>query len=159
MVRQAGVEPHLFFYNPNIHSNEEYERRKAELVRYAAKVGVAVTDGDYDLDHWLALVKGHETDPERGLRCSICFDMRLQKTAEFAVANGFSAFATTISISRWKDFDQVCRAGRAVAARFPSLTYWDCNWRKKNGSQRMQELTHQEQFYRQNYCGCLFSLR
>ncbi len=157
-VRQAAVEPHLFFYNPNIHPREEYERRKAELVRYATKVGVAFTDGDYDVDRWLELVKGHELDPERGLRCSLCFEMRLQKAAEFAMANGFQTFATTLSISRWKDFEQVCGEGRAVAAQFPSLTYWDCNWRGQNGVQRMQEISTQEQFYRQKYCGCVFSL-
>ena len=153
------VDPHIYFYNPNIHPQEEYEHRKAEVVRYAARLGIAYIDEDYDVERWFDLVKGREADPERGQRCSICFEMRLEKTAAFAVTHGFKVFATTISISRWKNFEQVTLAGHHVAGRFPGLTYWDCNWRKNGGSERMEAIAKEEQFYRQQYCGCACSQR
>lgn len=156
-ILQNGMEPLLFFYNPNVHPQDEYERRKAEIVRYAAKVGVVCIEGAYDTERWHGLVKGREADPERGQRCSICFEMRLAMTAVLATEQGIPVFATTLSISRWKNFEQICLAGERVAASFPGLTYWNCNWRKNNGSQRMQEIVRQEQFYRQSYCGCCYS--
>jgi len=154
---QSELTPTLYFYNPNIDPKGEYDRRKKEVVRYAEKRGVPFADGDWDQKAWLELTKGHEKDPERAQRCDLCFKMRLKQAAVYARENGFKVFATSLGISRWKDFDQVARAGEAASALFPDLAYWDMNWRKEGGVQMMDKISKDENFYRQDYCGCLYS--
>lgn len=154
----AGLEPTVLFYNPNIYPHEEYERRKAEVIRYTIRLGVPFADADYDNARWFSAIKGYENAPERGERCSRCFEMRLGKTASYASQNGFNVFTTSLGISRWKDFDQVARAGVKAARLFPRVTFWDMNWRKENGTEMMSLITKEEKFYRQDYCGCLYSL-
>jgi len=158
-IHDAGVELTIYFYNPNIHPRKEYETRKQENVKYARKSGIPFVDADYDPKRWFEITKGHEWDPERGERCSMCFDMRFVKTAEYAFQNGFRVFTSSLGISRWKDFDQVSRAGIQAASLFPGITYWAHNWRKNAGSQRMYEIAKRERFYQQQYCGCVYSLR
>ncbi|HOE69102.1 MAG TPA: epoxyqueuosine reductase QueH [Candidatus Omnitrophota bacterium] len=155
----VGLEPTVFFYNPNIYPREEYNLRKNEVIHYAGKRGIPFIDRDGDGGLWFETVKGHELEPERGERCGLCFDMRLGKSAAYASENGFRVFTSSLGISRWKDFDQVTRAGLRAAAAFPGLAYWDMNWRKDGGSGMMSRLAAEEGFYRQNYCGCLYSLR
>lgn len=149
----------IFFYNPNIHPVKEYEIRKGENKRFAEKLGVPFVDADYDTTQWFARTKGMEFEAERGTRCRVCFDMRLERTALYAHENGFKVFATSMGISRWKDIAQVDQAGERAAQAYSELTYWAQNWRKKGGSQRMVALTKQAHFYQQKYCGCVHSLR
>jgi len=156
---EVGANPTLYFYNPNIHPREEYEKRKAEIVRFASKLGVPFVDGDYDADAWFARVKGLEQEPERGTRCDLCFSIRLERAALYASENGFPLFATSLGISRWKNLDHVNEAGHKAAERYEGLKYWDYNWRKQGGSARQVEVTKREGFYQQDYCGCAFSLR
>ena len=158
-IHNAGIELAIYFYNPNIHSRKEYEIRKNENIRFAEKVGIPFIDADYDAENWFSLTKGHEMDPERGERCSMCFEMRFVKTAQYAHEHGFKVITSCLGISRWKDFDQVTRAGQKAASLFPGVTYWDWNWRKKGGSERMIEISKEENFYQQQYCGCVYSLR
>ncbi|MBE8158301.1 MAG: epoxyqueuosine reductase QueH [Betaproteobacteria bacterium] len=149
----------VFFYNPNIHPAAEYEIRKRENIRFCEKRGAPFLDADYDMDNWFLRVRGLENEPERGRRCTACFDMRFERAALYAAENGFSVFSSTLGISRWKDMEQINGCGRRAAARWPGLSYWDFNWRKGGGSQRMVELSKREQFYKQEYCGCVYSLR
>ena len=149
----------VFFYNPNIHPREEYEHRKREVIRYVQKVRVPFVDADYDEDRWLEMTCGHAEEPERGERCSVCFEMRLRKTAAYAAQNGFKVFTTSLAISRWKDLEQVARAGKRAAMLFPGLVYWEHNWRLQGGTEKMEQVAKEENFYRQRYCGCLYSLR
>lgn len=158
-IHEAGIALTIFFYNPNIHPQKEYEIRKNENIRYAEKVGIPFVDADYDAARWFSLTKGREQDPERGERCRVCFEMRFVRTAEYAVEHGFKVFTSSLGISRWKDFDQVTRAGFKAASLFPELSYWGFNWRKHGGSNRMIELAKEERFYQQQYCGCVYSLR
>ncbi len=155
----ANIEYSVLFYNPNIHPFQEYEIRKHENMRFAEKYDIPFFDGDYDVNDWFTRVKGLENEPERGERCTVCFDMRLERTALFAHEQGFNTFTSSLGISRWKNMAQVNDCGKRAAMRYPNLTYWDYNWRKKGGSQRMVEITKQENFYRQDYCGCIYSLR
>jgi len=156
---ESGIEPTVFFYNPNIHPKKEYEIRKAEIIRFADKVNAPFVDADYDQDVWFKRVKGLESEPERGRRCSVCFDMRLERAALFAIEHNFTVFTSSFGISRWKDMDQVNASGWRAADRYPNLVYWAYNWRKQGGSRRMFEISRREQFYRQKYCGCVYSLR
>jgi predicted adenine nucleotide alpha hydrolase (AANH) superfamily ATPase len=155
----SGIEPTVYFYNPNIYPKEEYEHRKKEVVRYAQKMKIPFVDADYEIDGWLEAVQGHEEDIERGKRCALCFEMRLGKTAAYAAENGFKVFTTSLGISRWKDLEQVNHAGRRAASLFPGLIYWDHNWRLYGGQEQMERISTEENFYRQNYCGCIYSLR
>ena len=152
-----GTRPDLFFYNPNIHPFYEYLQRKASVIAYARKKDLELIDADYDPDNWMAHIKGSENDPERGKRCSLCFDIRLQKTAEYASINHYRSFATTNGVSRWKDLKQVNRSGLNAALAYPELTFIARNWRLNNAQAKASRIIKDEGFYNQTYCGCCFS--
>lgn len=155
----SGIEMTIFFYNPNIHPKKEYEIRKNENIRFAEKMGIPFVDADYDVQDWFRRVKGLEWEPERGSRCTSCFDMRFERSALYAHEHGFNVFTSSLGISRWKDMDQINGSGERAAARYDGMTYWDYNWRKGGGSARMYEIAKREEFYQQEYCGCIYSLR
>jgi predicted adenine nucleotide alpha hydrolase (AANH) superfamily ATPase len=155
----SGIEYTVFFYNPNIHPRKEYEIRKLENLRFAEKHHIPFVDADYDRDEWFARAKGMEWEPERGKRCTMCFDMRFERTALYAYENGFKLFTSSLGISRWKNLEQINTSGVRAASHYPELSYWTFNWRKQGGSQRMLEISKREQFYQQEYCGCAYSLR
>lgn len=151
----------IYFYNPNIHPKQEYEIRKQENMDFALRQNppIPFIDADYDKDNWFARVKGLEWEPERGARCTACFDMRFERTALYAKENGFTLFTSSLGISRWKDMNQINRSGELAASRYPGMVYWTYNWRKDGGSQRMYDIAKREEFYQQEYCGCVYSLR
>lgn len=155
----SGIDFTIFFYNPNIHPRQEYEIRKNENIRFAQKMNVPFVDADYDTSNWFARVKGLEFEPERGARCSACFDMRFERTALYAFEHGFKVIVSSLGLSRWKDMDQINRSGTKAASRYEGMEYWTHNWRKKGGSARMYEISKREEFYQQEYCGCVYSLR
>ena len=158
-VAASDIDTTVYFYNPNIHPIEEYELRKEENKRYCEALDFKFIDADYDKDNWFDRIKGLEDEPERGERCTKCFDMRFERSALFAHENNFSLFATTLGISRWKDLDQVNNSGLRAANRYDNLAFWDFNWRKQGGSSMMIEISKREEFYQQEYCGCVYSLR
>ncbi|WP_127169835.1 epoxyqueuosine reductase QueH [Xanthomonas sp. BRIP62415] len=155
----SGVDYTIFFYNPNIHPRKEYELRKDENIRFAQQCGVPFVDADYDRDNWFERARGMENEPERGIRCTMCFDMRFERTALYAHEHGFPVITSSLGISRWKNMQQINDCGVRAAARYPGLMYWEYNWRKGGGSSRMVEISKRENFYQQEYCGCVYSLR
>ena len=155
----SSIRPTVFFYNPNIHPKREYDLRKSEDKRFCDKLGVEHIDVDYDVKDWFERVKGLEHEPERGIRCTACFDMRFERSALYAHEKGFKVFSSSLGISRWKNMEQINGCGERAAARYPELSYWTYNWRKAGGSQRMIEVSKRERFYQQEYCGCVYSLR
>src|SRR3546814_11443207 len=108
--------------------------------------------------NWFDRVKGLENSPERGERCTVCFDMRFERTALYAHEHGFDTITSSLGISRWKDMNQINGCGERAAARYPELIYWTYNWRKGGGSARTLEISKREEFYQQEYCGCVYSL-
>ena len=158
-IKASGIEQTVFFYNPNIHPKEEYELRKEENKRFCDKLNLPFIDADYDTENWFARTKGLEDEPERGPRCTVCFDMRFERTALYAYEHGFAVISSTLGISRWKDMNQINDCGVRAANHYPGVVYWTYNWRKQGGSQRMIELAREEAFYQQEYCGCVYSLR
>lgn len=156
---ESGIQFSIFFYNPNIHPAKEYEIRKNENIRFAEKHGIPFIDADYDTDNWFARAKGMENEPERGIRCTMCFDMRFERTALYAHEHGFDTITSSLGISRWKNMEQINDCGVRAASKYPELIYWTYNWRKDGGSARMIELSKREGFYQQEYCGCVYSLR
>lgn len=155
----SGIDFSIFFYNPNIHPIQEYEIRKQENVDFAIKHNIPFIDADYDKDNWFLRVKGMEWEPERGARCTACFDMRFERTALYAHEHGFPIISSSLGISRWKDMNQINDAGVRAAKRYDGMTYWTYNWRKDGGAARMYEIAKRENFYQQEYCGCVYSLR
>lgn len=163
------VRPTLFYCNPNIWPEEEYQIRKNELTRYAQKFGLRVIDDDYDHESWLCGVKGLEQEPERGSRCLECFRMRLLRAAQKCRELGISEFTTTLASSRWKRLDQINQAGTWAAEQVCSeqdaesatqpIHFDDRNWRKGGLQERRNQLLRENAFYNQQYCGCEFSLR
>ncbi len=149
----------LFYFNPNIFPQEEYDIRKNECTRHAEKLGLTIIDGDYDHAAWLAHIAGQENQPERGSRCLSCFRMRMLATASLAKARGFSRFATTLASSRWKSLEQIAQAGHWAAEKTGNVAFWEKNWRKDGLSERRRILIKENSFYNQTYCGCEFSIR
>jgi len=156
---EAGIEYTIYFYNPNIHPRKEYDIRKNENIRFAEQHNIPFIDGDYDRDEWFKRAKGMEFEPERGIRCTMCFDMRFERSALYAYENGFKVFCSSLGISRWKNMEQINESGVRAASHYPGITYWTYNWRKNGGSQRMIEISKRENFYQQEYCGCVYSAR
>lgn len=155
----SAIDFTIFFYNPNIHPRKEYDLRKDENIRFAEKFDVPFVDADYDRDNWFARARGMEDEPERGIRCTMCFDMRFERTALYAHEHGFPVITSSLGISRWKNMQQINDCGKRAASHYPELFYWDYNWRKGGGSARMIEISKRENFYQQEYCGCVYSLR
>ena len=158
-LKESNIDYTVYFYNPNIHPSKEYILRKEENMLFAKKNNIPFIDADYDPKKWFDLTKGMEWNPERGTRCSVCFDMRFINTAEYAYKNNFDTFSSTLGISRWKNFDQINKSGIYAASKYKNISYWVFNWRKENGSQRMLNISKHENFYMQEYCGCVYSLR
>jgi hypothetical protein len=156
---KSGLDLTIFFYNPNIHPLKEYEIRKNENIRYAEKLGIDFIDADYDVQNWFSKAKGMEYEPERGKRCTMCFDMRFLRTAQYAKENGFKVFTSSLGISRWKNMNQINDCGVRAADHIGDVSYWTYNWRKEGGGARMYDISKREQFYQQEYCGCIYSLR
>ena len=130
VLHEQGIEVTVLWYNPNIHPRNEYELRKIENMRYAEKMGIPFVDLDYDVVEWYKRAKGLELEPERGARCTMCFDMRMERTALYASENGFTYFTTTNATSRWKDSNQVNESGRRAAARYNQVNvqFWEFDW-------------------------------
>jgi len=156
---ESDIKYTIYFYNPNIHPKKEYLLRKEENQEFAKKYNIPFIDADYDTRNWFQKVKGLEWEPERGKRCTSCFDMRFIKTAEYASKNNFSLVSSTLGISRWKDMNQINQSGINAASQFEGIEYWTFNWRKNRGSENMITVSKKEQFYMQEYCGCVYSLR
>lgn len=159
LMKQSEIDFTIFFYNPNIHPKKEYEIRKNENKRFADKLGIEFIDVDYDVQNWFSRAKGLENEPERGVRCTKCFDMRFERTALYAYENNYNVITSSLGISRWKNMDQINDCGIRAAQNYNGINYWTYNWRKKGGAERMYKIAKDENFYKQEYCGCIYSLR
>ena len=171
--RNPAEEMAIFWSNSNIYDREEYEKRRAEILRYAALFGIKVIDDDYDHSEWLAQVaRGREDAPERGPRCLECFAFRLARAARYASEHGFGTLTTSLASSRWKSLEQVDEAGRRACAQVSgractdavdaegqhAVQWWGRNWRKGGLQPRRGEIIREQNFYNQTFCGCEYSL-
>lgn len=143
-----------FFYNPNIYPQQEFEHRKAEF----EKLGVNVIDVGYNHQDFVQLTKDYQDQPEGGLRCKICIADRLDKTFAYAVENNYDIVTTTLSISPHKDCQFINQIGEFNQQKY-GIKYLHADFKKENGYLRSTQISKQKGIYRQDYCGCEFSLR
>ncbi|MBQ8309223.1 MAG: epoxyqueuosine reductase QueH [Clostridia bacterium] len=147
----------VLYYNPNIDEEEEYEKRKAEQKRLLATTGWAkFLDCDHEQEAFAAVAQGYENEPERGKRCYRCYALRLEKTAQIAKENGFLWFATTLTLSPYKNAEWLNEIGENVGGRY-AINYLFTDFKKRGGYHRSIELSNEYGLYRQDFCGCTFS--
>jgi len=150
----------IFYYNPNISPIEEYEKRKEEQIRFINQFKtvnkVNIKDADYDYEKFLEIAKGLEQELEGGSRCSKCYLLRLEKTALKAKELNFDYFATTLTVSPYKNSDKINDIGKLLEEKY-NIKYLLSDFKKKDGYKRSIELASTYNLYRQNYCGCEFS--
>lgn len=148
----------VFYYNPNIYPYEEYEKRKVEQKKVCEHFGIKFIDGDYNEEKWLEYVKGLEAEREGGARCEKCFFYRLEETAKRAKALGFDIFGTTLTVSPHKSTPIINMVGKQISEKC-GIEFLEESFKKKDGYLRSINLSKELSLYRQNYCGCRFSVR
>ena len=150
----------LFFYNPNISPQDEYFFRADELKRLTREMPLETIPNivvcDYDYNEFLEIASGKEDLPESGARCFLCYELRLERTAQFAKEKNFDYFCTTLSISPHKNAQKLNEIGKALSHKY-NVPYLFSDFKKKNGYKRSIELSKEYNLYRQDYCGCEFS--
>lgn len=146
----------LFFYNPNIHPEVEYEKRLAEAGRVAEKYNLKLAQGDYEHNKWLNAVRGHEGDPEKGERCLICYKFRLNAAAARAKKLNCDYLAATLTASPHKNALAINQIGEQAAAQY-GVKFLNKDFKKQDGFKKSSALSRELGLYRQNYCGCEFS--
>ncbi|MHC1592308.1 MAG: epoxyqueuosine reductase QueH [Candidatus Helarchaeales archaeon] len=155
---QNDYEIAIFFSNSNIFPEEEYEKRLETTRQVARILNVNLIEDEYDHGAWLSAVHGLEKEPEGGKRCEKCFEFRLQRTLQHAISHHFPLITTTLSISPHKKFPIIKRIGEKVVANTP-VDFLAIDFKKKNGFKESVSFSKQHGIYRQNYCGCEFSIR
>ncbi len=157
-LQEMGYEPVVYFYNPNIYPLEEYEKRlEAEKILCRHHKCELIVE-EYNQEDFFSRVKGLETEPEGGLRCNECFKFRLEKTAQKAKELQINEFTTSLVISPYKNFEKISKIGEKIAEE-NDLKYVAINFKKKDGFLKTNKIAKSLNLYRQNYCGCKFSIR
>ncbi|MBR2023486.1 MAG: epoxyqueuosine reductase QueH [Clostridia bacterium] len=149
----------VLYYNPNIDDEAEYQKRKAEQIRFLQQTGWAkFIDCDHEKEKFTQMAQGLENEPERGKRCYSCYALRLDKTAQTAKENGFAWFCSTLSLSPYKNADWLNEIGERLEKQY-GVRYLVSDFKKKGGYLRSLQLSAEYGLYRQNFCGCRFSKR
>lgn len=150
----------VFYYNPNIYPEEEYEKRVIEQQRLIemlpTKHKIAFMSGAFEKERFYEIVKGYEDCPEGGERCFRCYELRLEETAKLAKQMGMDYFTTTLSISPLKNAEKLNEIGENVGEKY-GIRHLSSDFKKKNGYKRSVELSTEYGMYRQYYCGCVYS--
>lgn len=150
----------VFYYNPNIFPPEEYEMRVEEQDRFIrefpAKYPITFVEGPYDTEKFYEIAKGMEQLKEGGERCFACYELRLRESVEYAKANGFDFFTTTLSISPLKNAAKLNEIGEKLESEY-GIKYLYSDFKKQNGYKRSTEISNEYEMYRQYYCGCVYS--
>lgn len=144
-----------FFYNPNIHPAEEYQRRLETTYRVAQELHFPLEVPAYAPEEWLSQTSSLKDEPEGGRRCEVCYRLRLEKTYDYMVDCGADAFTTTLTISPHKSAQVINKMGRKIGGE----KFLVKDFKKKEGFKRAVELARRWELYRQDYCGCMYSMR
>jgi len=157
-VLTKDFRPTIYYYNPNIHPYEEYLRRRLDIEGYVRSIGLDFIEGEYDKYRWDYMTQGLEHELEGGARCEICFKLRLNKVALYAVNNGFKWFATTLTVSPHKNSRLINRICEELAEDY-GINYYKADFKKHDGFKISVRMAKELDFYHQDYCGCLPSLK
>jgi predicted adenine nucleotide alpha hydrolase (AANH) superfamily ATPase len=153
---RTDYRPIIYYFNPNIFPLEEYQLRRNELEIYARTQNIPFIEEAYLPQEWSDQIKGLENEPEKGRRCERCFRLRLSKTASYALQNRIPLYTTTLTISPHKNSKMILRIGQEIADA-NHLTFLAEDFKKQEGFKKTMEIARSQGFYRQNYCGCLYS--
>ncbi len=154
-LTSEGNEVRGLFYNPNIYPREEYERRLEAAHQVAKELNFPLEAGPYDSEEWFKKTTSLENEPEGGKRCAVCFRLRLEKTYLYLQDCGWDAFTTTLTVSPTKSAEVINRTGKEIGGE----NFLVRDFKKKEGFKRATELARKWTLYRQDYCGCIYSLR
>ena len=157
-LQDMGYQVCVYFYNPNIYPSEEYLKRLEAQRTLCEHFGCELIEAEYNPDDYYDFVKGFENEPEKGLRCDKCFELRLRKTAEYAKSIGIDKFTTSIVISPHKNFVKLTSIGEKIAQE-TGIQYLAVDFKKKDGFLKTNKISKELNLYRQHYCGCKFALR
>ena len=155
-ILAEDYEVDLYYFNPNIHPQKEYERRRADAQKMAESMGLNFIAPEYNSKPWFEKVRGFEKEPEGGKRCPICFRYRLTETAKFAKENGYEYFASTLTVGRNKKAETINPIGEAVAEEL-GIKFLAGDWKKRGVQDVSCLLAEKRGIIRQNYCGCNYS--
>ncbi len=152
----------VFYYNPNIYPQEEYDCRVKEqqqfIRQFPTEHPVDFVEGSYDTQRFYETVRGMELQPEGGARCAACYELRLREAAVCARRLGLAYFTTTLSISPMKNAQKLNEIGARLAEEY-GVSYLYSDFKKKNGYLRSTQISKEYGMYRQDYCGCIFSMK
>ena len=147
----------ILYYNPNIYPEEEYLKRKNEQIKLLEILNIPLMDIDYDYNEFKSIAKGFEKEKEGGVRCHKCFALRLEKTAFLASKNTFEYYGTTLTVSPHKDSQKINEIGSVISNKY-NIKFLYSDFKKKEGYKKSIELSKKYDLYRQEYCGCEFSI-
>ena len=150
----------IFYYNPNIEPEAEFRKRAGEEERFVREFrpdgGVSVIVPAYEHEAFEAIARGREHLPERGERCRLCYELRMRKTADYALSHGYDCFTTSLSISPYKSSRWINEIGESLSEEL-GIAFLHSDFKKKNGYRRSIELSREYHLYRQDWCGCVYS--
>lgn len=158
LLKDMGYQVYVYFYNPNIYPEIEYNIRLEAQRILCRNLECELVEAEYNPKDFYDAAKGLEAEPEKGKRCDKCFELRLRKTAEYAKSHGIKEFTTSIVISPHKNFNKLSEIGKSIAQEY-GLKYIDIDFKKKDGFLKTNKISKEMSLYRQNYCGCEFSIR
>ena len=146
----------VLFYNPNIYPQTEYIKRRDEQKRLCRQWDIEFIELEYNPEDWLKMATPYKDEPERGMRCSLCFEYRLTRVMEYAKANGYKKVSSVLGVSRWKNLAQVNTAAQKASEK-TGVSYIEIEGRKNGMQEQRARLIKELQLYNQTYCGCIFS--
>lgn len=158
VAKMLAIEGHQiigFFYNPNIHPAQEYQKRLEPAHRVAQKLNFPLEAGPYAPEAWLKATEPLKHEPEGGRRCAVCFRLRLEQTYHYLMGCGADAFTTTLTISPHKSAQVINSIGREIGGD----KFLARDFKKKEGFNQAMQLAKQWELYHQNYCGCIYSMK
>lgn len=150
----------ILYYNPNIYPYDEYLKRKQEQIKLINEIDCSnnldIMDCDYDNDLYEKYIIGLENEPERGNRCMVCYNLRMEKTAKMAKEYNYDYFCTTLSVSPYKNAEWINKIGEKLQNKY-NVNWLYSDFKKKDGYKQSILLSKKYNLYRQDYCGCIYS--
>lgn len=148
----------MYYENSNIYPSDEFRRRADAARTIAEKYGATFIEAPQQQDDWNLAVAGHAQDPENGKRCELCMHFRLDRAFKYAQTNAFDIVACTLGVSRRKQIQMVNAIGKSLSEKY-HIPFMDRDWKKNNGEVESQRRAKEYDIYRQDYCGCAYSIK